>query len=46
MASKSNLNPNYHKSGIETYQIFKGNGIMKIGRLQKTFVKWVETFHV
>ena len=28
---KSILNPHYHKSGIETYQIFKGNGIMKIG---------------
>jgi len=46
VAPKSNLNPHYHKSGIETYQIFKGNGIMKNGRLQESFVKWVETIHV
>jgi len=46
VSPKSRLNPHYHKSGIETYQIFKGSGIMKIGNLHESFVKWIETIHV
>lgn len=46
VSPKSILNPHYHKSGIETYQIYKGNGIMKIGDLHEQSVKWIETIHV
>ncbi len=46
VSPKSKLNPHYHRSGIETYQIYKGNGIMKIGDLHEPSVKWIETIHV
>ncbi|HOV15171.1 MAG TPA: cupin domain-containing protein [Spirochaetota bacterium] len=43
---KTKLNPHYHKNGIETYQIYQGTGIMKVGELNDNKVKWNETFDV
>lgn len=46
IAPKSKLNPHYHNTGIETYQIFKGNGIIKIGELKKQEINWIKTINV
>lgn len=46
IAPKSGLNPHYHKYWIETYQIFKGTGIMKIGELAQDAINWLEEFSV
>lgn len=40
------LNPHYHSHGIETYQIFKGSGIMKIGKRINSTIEWIESIHV
>ena len=34
IAPKTELNPHYHKIGIETYQVLEGCGIMKVGDFQ------------
>lgn len=44
IAPKTELRPHYHKFGIETYQILKGEGVMKIGRLKNGKADWTETF--
>jgi mannose-6-phosphate isomerase-like protein (cupin superfamily) len=46
IAPKSKLNPHFHKNGIETYQIFQGNGVMKIGELLNDTVNWIESIGV
>jgi mannose-6-phosphate isomerase-like protein (cupin superfamily) len=47
IAPKTKLNPHFHSHGIETYQIFKGNGIMKIGkRTNNNTVEWIESINV
>ena len=39
ISPKTKLNPHYHLHGIETYQIFKGSGIMKIGRRDNNVIE-------
>lgn len=46
IAPKTELNPHYHKIGIETYQVLEGYGIMKVGEFQNDTVCWTETFEV
>jgi mannose-6-phosphate isomerase-like protein (cupin superfamily) len=46
ISPKSILNPHCHKSGIETYQIYKGSGIMKVGDFNEQSVEWIETIQV
>lgn len=33
----------YHKTGIETYQIIEGEGVIKIGRPERNIVVWTDT---
>lgn len=40
------LNPHYHKHGIETYQIFEGEGLMKTGSVEGKSVNWKNSFQV
>ena len=46
IAPNTRLNPHYHTSGIETYQIVKGSGKMKVGRLINELLTWDEEFSV
>ena len=42
----THLNPHYHKVGIEIYQIYQGQGEMKVGSVIKDSVIWEETFKI
>jgi mannose-6-phosphate isomerase-like protein (cupin superfamily) len=46
IAPNTELNPHYHKIGIEVYQILEGNGIMKVGDFDNNTVRWTDTFEV
>jgi len=46
IAPKTELNPHYHKIGIETYQVLEGYGTMKVGDYINDSVHWIETFEV
>jgi mannose-6-phosphate isomerase-like protein (cupin superfamily) len=46
IAPQTELNPHFHLHGIETYQIFKGNGIMKVGNKVNSSVEWIESVNV
>jgi mannose-6-phosphate isomerase-like protein (cupin superfamily) len=46
IAPKTELNPHYHKVGIETYQVLEGRGVMKVGEYKDDTVRWTDTFKV
>jgi mannose-6-phosphate isomerase-like protein (cupin superfamily) len=46
IAPRTKLNPHFHTHGIETYQIFKGNGIIKIGKRINSTIEWIESINV
>jgi len=46
IAPNTELNPHYHKIGIETYQVLEGCGIMKVGEYGNNTVRWTDTFDV
>jgi len=46
IAPNTELNPHYHKIGIETYQVLEGKGTMKVGEYENNSVRWTETFDV
>lgn len=46
IASNTELNPHFHKVGIETYQVLEGNGIMKIGDYINDSVIWTDIIEV
>ena len=37
------VRPHFHKTGIETYQVIEGEGVIKIGRPEGTKVIWTDT---
>jgi mannose-6-phosphate isomerase-like protein (cupin superfamily) len=46
IAPKTELNPHYHKIGIETYQVLEGSGIMKVGVYENNQIRWTDIFDV
>ena len=46
IAPNTELNPHYHKIGIETYQVLEGHGTMKVGDYKNDTVHWTDTFEV
>ena len=46
IAPKTELNPHYHKVGIETYQVLEGCGVMKVGEYEDNAVRWTDSFEV
>ncbi|OHD54314.1 MAG: hypothetical protein A2Y33_01290 [Spirochaetes bacterium GWF1_51_8] len=46
VAPHSRLNPHYHTSGIETYQVYRGTGLMRIGRPDGETAVWTDELHV
>jgi mannose-6-phosphate isomerase-like protein (cupin superfamily) len=46
ISPNTELNPHYHKNGIETYQVLEGKGVMKVGDCHNDTFKWTEIFEV
>ena len=46
ISPNTELNPHYHKIGIETYQVLEGCGIMKVGEYENDSVNWTDAFVV
>lgn len=46
IAAHTELNPHYHTDGIEAYQIYSGDGVMKTGTLSDGNVIWNEPIAV
>ena len=46
IASNTELNPHFHKNGIETYQVLEGCGIIKVGDYIDNIVNWTDSFEV
>ena len=46
IAPQTVLNPHYHQHGIEIYQVLKGKGIMKVGKMHNDSIHWDETAKV
>jgi mannose-6-phosphate isomerase-like protein (cupin superfamily) len=46
VAPRSRLNPHYHNHGIETYQVYRGAGLMKTGRPVNGKAEWTDTAEV
>ena len=46
IASNTELNPHFHKKGIETYQVLEGCEIIKVGDYIDNIVNWTDSFEV
>jgi mannose-6-phosphate isomerase-like protein (cupin superfamily) len=46
IAPKTKLRPHYHEHGIELYQILKGTGTMKTGKMTGSGIAWDNEFTV
>ncbi len=46
IAAKTELNPHFHKEGIETYQVLDGCGLMKVGDYLNDSIHWTDSFEV
>jgi mannose-6-phosphate isomerase-like protein (cupin superfamily) len=44
ISPQTELKPHYHQTGIETYQILQGQGIMRVGEMKDGAINWIEEF--